>query len=353
MTDKRWDQLGKSLVEDSLKIQKGEKLMIAMYETESYPLALAVYKYCVIAGGFAQIQFMSEGIKHQILKYGSDEQISWIPEIEAYGMEWADAYIALRGAFNMNECYDIPNAKVAAYQKAMGVVSTLRWQKTRWALIRVPNERFAQQSNVDLEKIMDMFFDSCFIDWPPLMDEMSRIAAILEKGDKMRVLTDDTDLSFSVKGKAWRPSDASGNIPGGEIFTAPVWETVNGHIFFNFPATIGGRIINGLKFYFENGTCVKAEADNDLDYVNAILDSDEGARRIGEFAFGTNDKVDVCTTDILIDEKMGGTIHMAMGRPYDNIYTSSIHWDIIKDTRENSKIYLDNELIFEDGKFLI
>ena len=353
MTDKRWDQLGKSLVEYSMEIQPGDKLMIAMYEVETYPLALAVYKYCIIAGGFAQIQFMSEGIKHQILKYGSDEQISWIPEIEAYGMEWADKYIALRGAFNMNECYDIPNNKIAAYQRAMGKISTLRWQNTKWALVRVPNERFAQTAKVDYEKIMDMFFDACFLDWPAEVAVWKKIADELAKGDVVHIVARDTDLKFSTKGKRWGASDNKGNIPDGEIGTAPVWETVNGHIYFEFPATLGGKVIHDLKLYFENGTCVKAEASNDLDYVNDILDSDEGARRIGEFALGTNYKVDTYTTDILIDEKIGGTMHIAMGRPYDAIYTSAIHWDIVKDTRTEAKIYLDDKLIFEDGKILV
>ena len=137
MPDKRWDRLGESLVNYSLEIKPGQKLMIAMYEVETYPLALAVYKHCIKAGGFPQIQFMSEALKHQVLKYGNEEQKSWVPEIEAYGMEWADCYIALRGAFNLNECYDIANADIAKYQKAMGIISSLRWQKTRWALVRV------------------------------------------------------------------------------------------------------------------------------------------------------------------------------------------------------------------------
>lgn len=352
--DKRWNLLGESLVHYSLSVKPGEKVMIAMYEVESYPLALAVYRACICAGGFPQIQFMSEELKHQVLKYGSDEQISWIPEIEAYGMEWCDCYIALRGAFNMSECYDIPSQKVAAYQKAMGVISGMRWEKTRWALVRVPNERFAQQAKVSYEKIMDMFFDSCLaIDWDKELVEYRRIAAELSKGNVIHVVGRGTDLTLETGGNEWFPSDADSNIPGGEIYVTPKWNTVNGHITFEFPATIGGRVINNLYIEFEDGLATRVRADNDVEYVNQILDSDDCSRRVGEFAFGMNPYVDVCTTDILIDEKIGGTIHIAMGRPYDGSYYSAIHWDIIKDTRSESKIYLDDTLIFEDGMFKI
>ena len=241
MTDKRWNALGESLVNYSLNIQPGEKLMIAMYEVETYPLAVAVYGACIRAGGFPQIQFMSETLKHKVLQYGNDAQISWIPEIEAYGMEWADCYIALRGAFNLNECFDIPAEKLARYQKAMGVISSLRWQKTRWALVRVPNERFAQQANVSYERIMDMFFDACNLDWPKEIARWRRIAGELDKGSRLRLVGRGTDLSFSFDGNPWEVSENKGNIPDGEIMVTPKWATVNGKIFFEFPATLGGQ----------------------------------------------------------------------------------------------------------------
>ncbi len=353
MTDKRWQTLGDSLVNYSLGVKPNERVMIAMYEVESYPLALAVYGASIRAGGYPQIQFMSEALKHQVLRYGNEDQISWVPEIESYGMEWADCYIALRGAFNFGECYDIPSEKLARYQKAMGIVSSMRWQKTRWALVRVPNERFAQQAGVSCERIMDMFFDACSLDWTAHFEQYSRIGRILDQGHLMRIVGRGTDLSFEFGNDHWTASLNKGNIPDGEIFCTPKWETVTGHIQFEFPATIGGKVVNNLAITFENGLATKITADNNVDYVNQILDSDENARRVGEVAFGTNPYVDVCTTDILIDEKMGGTMHIALGRPYDGSYYSAIHWDIIKDTRTEACVYLDGKLIFQDGKFLI
>ena len=351
-TDKRWEKLGDSLINYSLGIKPGEKLMIMMLEVESYPLALECYKACIKAGGYCQIQFMSEAIKHQILKYGNEDQISWVPEIEKYGMEWADCYLALRGGFNLNECWDIPNDKIAKYQKAMGIISTHRWQNTRWALVRVPNEKFAQQANVSYDKMMDMFFDACDVDWIAEEKKWTPICQRLEKGKTFHIVASNTDLTIDAK-PGWHVPDAKGNIPDGEIYSTPVWESVNGYIQFEFPATIGGKVIHNMRLEFKDGICVKCTASDNEDYANKILDSDENSRKVGEFAFGTNYGVDIVTTDILIDEKFGGTMHIAMGRPYDDSYNSSIHWDIIKDLRRDSTVTLDGELIYQDGQFLI
>lgn len=354
MTDKRWQKLGESLINYSLRVKPGEKLMIAMYETETYPLALAAYSECVKAGGLPQIQFMSEALKHAVLKYGNDEQIGWIPEIEAYGMEWADHYLGLRGAFNLDECFDIPVQKIALYQRGQGIISSMRWEKTNWSIVRVPNERFAQQAHVSFEKIMDMFFEACNLDWVQHVTFWQRKAEILNRGSYVRLTGNRTDFSFSFENEKWFVSDNRINIPDGEMFITPKWETVNGSIFFEFPATLGGKVIRDLYLEFADGVVSKVEASENLDFVMEILNSNEpGSRRCGEFAFGTNPFIDIPTTDILWDEKIAGSIHIALGRPYNNRYASPIHWDIVKDTRKDSKLWLNDKLIFENGQFLI
>ena len=352
-TDKRWNDLAHTLVSYSLKVQPGEKVMIMMMEPETYPLAREVYAEVIKAGGYAQIQFMSEAIKHRILQYGSPEQIGWIPEIEAMGMEWADCYLGLRGAFNLDECWDIPAEKIALYQKAMGEISTLRWQQTRWALVRVPNEHFAQQAHVSVDKMMDMFFDACTLDWEEHIRHYQRIADILDTGSHLHILGRDTDLEFDYTGNKWTVMDNTQNIPDGEVYVTPLWQTMKGHIFFEFPATLGGKVINDLSLTFENGLVSGISASSNLDYVNMIVHNTENANRVGEVAFGTNPYVDICTTDILIDEKIHGTMHLALGRPYDGNYSSPIHWDIIKDTRTDAEVYMDEKLIFKNGEFVI
>jgi len=352
MTDKRWKQLGESLVNYSLEVKPGQKLMIAMYEVESYPLALAVYEACIKAGGYPQIQFMSEALKHAVLKYGNEDQISWIPEIEAYGMEWADCYLALRGAFNMDECFDIPDEKIAKYQRAMGKISTMRWQKTRWALVRVPNERFAQTAHVSYEYMMDMFFNACNLDWIEHDRKWSKVKDILNNGKHFHIIAPGTDLEMDGTA-TWHVSSNKGNIPDGEMSCSPVWQTVKGYITYDFPATIGGKVMQNLKLTFKDGMVCEVKADTNEDYAKKIIATDENSNKIGELAFGTNPYINVATTDILIDEKFYGTMHTALGRPYDGSYDSAIHWDIIKDLRKDSKVYLDDQLVYENGHFVV
>ena len=354
MTDKRWDVLADRLINKSLMIKPQEKLMIMVQEIDSYPLALACYRECIKAGGYCQIQFMSEAIKHQILKYGNDDQINWIPEIEAYGMEWADCYLGLKGAFNLNECFDISDEKLAKYQKAMGVVSSKRCENTRWTLVRVPNERFAQQANVSYDKMMDMFFNACNVNWNE--EGLLNLKKHLAQGKHYHIVSDNTDLEMDVYGSSWTIENGGINVPEGEIYASPVWNTVNGYISFEYPATLGGKVIHNLRLDFKDGLVVNVQGDENVDYVNKILDSDENARRVGEIAFGTNPAiVDVVTTDILIDEKIPDSMHIAVGRNIvhdENYYYSAIHWDIVKDMRTNSKVYIDDELVYENGKFL-
>jgi aminopeptidase len=356
MTDKRWERLADILVNWSVAVKPGEKVMIAMHEAETLPLTVAVYRAVIKAGAFPQVQFLSDRLRHALLKYGNEAQVSWIPEIEAYGMEWADVYFGLRGAHNLYELADIPTEILAKNQRAMGKVSALRWEKTRWVLARVPNESFAQQGHTDIETMMDMFFNSCFIDWEKNVREWGRIATILEQGSRLRLIGERTDLSFSVAGRKWVVGDGRISVPDGEIYTAPVETTLDGTIYYEFPGVLGGRIIDDIQLTWEKGRLVSAASSTNEDYLKAIISTDAGSSLIGEFGFGVNDEVNLFTTDILIDEKIGGTIHTALGRPYPicgGTYTSAIHWDIVKDTRRNSEIYLDEKLIFKNGKFLI
>lgn len=356
MSDPRWEKLADILVNWSVEVRPHERVMIAMHEVETFPLTVAVYRAAVKAGGLVQVQFFSDRLRRALLKFGNDEQIEWVPEIEEKGMEWADVYFGLRGAHNLCELADIPSDVLRRNQSAMGKISRLRWEKTRWVLMRVPNESFAQQSNTDIDTMMEMFFNSCFIDMDAGRKEWSRIAAILEKGDKLRLIGERTDLAFSVKGRKWLVGDGRISVPDGEIYTAPIESTVNGTIYYEFPGVLGGRVMKDIQLAWKDGRLAQALSSSNQDYLKAILSTDKGSSWIGEFGFGVNPAVDRYTTDILIDEKIGGTIHTAMGRPYPSCggtYTSAIHWDIVKDTRTNSRIYLDDALIFENGKFLI
>lgn len=352
--DKRWQQLGELVVHYSVAVQPGEKVLIAMGEVETLPLVQAVYRACIQAGAFPQVQFLSETLRHALLKYGNDAQITWLPELEAYGMAWADVYIGLRGAHNLYELADIPAERLTLNQRAQGKLSTMRWQQTRWCLLRVPNAAFAQQAETDLETITDMFFNACLLDWPQTVATWQRWAKRLEQGNAIHIVGKETDLRFSIAGRKWVVGDGKLNMPDGEIMTAPITETIDGQIYFEFPGVLSGRLMHDIHLRWERGTLVEATASSNQGFLQAIVQSDAGAGLIGEFAFGVNPHVTHFCKDILIDEKIGGTVHIALGRAYPacgGTNQSAIHWDIIKDIRQEGAVYLDGEAVLACGQF--
>jgi aminopeptidase len=354
--DKRWKQLGNLLVNYSMEVKSGEKVMIAFVELETYPLVHAVYEASIKAGAYPQVQFLSEELNRITLKYGTEKQIGWTPEIESYGMEWADVYFGLRGAYNLDVFWDIPANRLSLLRKAMGNISTLRWQKTRWCILRVPNAALAAQAGVDEETIMEMFFNACFLDWQKFSHEWRRWADVLNKGTQVRVIGKDTDLSFSIAGRTWEVADGHMNMPDGEIATSPDETTLDGYIYFDFPGVLGGRLMNDIYLRWDKGHLVEAISSTNKDYLQSIVNTDPGASLVGEFAIGTNPEVTLFCKDILLDEKINGTIHIALGRAYPNTggtNQSAIHWDIVKDMRQEGKIYLDGKLIYKNGKMLL
>lgn len=271
-------------------------------------------------------------------------------------MEWADVYFGLRGAHNLDVFWDIPAEKLSLLRKGMGEISTLRWQKTRWCLLRVPNAALAQQAGVDEETITDMFFNACLLDWPAVSQEWCRWVDILNRGKQVRVVGKGTDLSFSLEGRTWDVADGHGNMPDGEIATSPVESTLDGTIYFDYPGVLGGRLVHDIKLRWEKGKLVEASSSTNQDFLQSVVKTDPGASLIGEFAIGTNPEVKHFCKDILIDEKIDGTIHIALGRAYPKVggtNQSSIHWDIIKDMRQEGQIFLDGRLIYENGKMLL
>lgn len=354
--DNRWKKLGDLLVNYSLEVKKGEKVIIVMEEINSYPAACGTYEAVIKAGGYPQIIFRSEKLNHILTKFGSKEQIEYIPEVESYGIEWADVYIGLRGAANPNECWDVSADALSKLRYALGKLSSLRWQKTRWCLVRLPYVTLAQQGGIDEDILEEMFFNACFLDWVKVSEKWRNYVEVLNKGKHIRVLGKGTDLSFSIEGRKWSIDDGHINMPGGEISTAPVENTVEGYIYFDSPAVFGGKIIHDITLRWKMGELVEARASKNGDFLRAVLNTDTGASRIGEFAIGTNPGLQYMCGDILLDEKISGTIHIALGRAYPDVggtNRSAIHWDIIKDLRNEGEIYLDDELIFRNGKLLI
>jgi aminopeptidase len=295
-------------------------------------------------------------MERDLMLHGTAEQLDWIPELSAYGMDWADVYIGLRGARNPFEFSGVPPERLAAHKSALGKVSAMRNELTRWVLVRVPNEAFAQQTGISHDEMMDFFFASTLRDWQKEAEWYRAIQKPFEAASTVRILGDRTDLTFSTIGRTYEIADGHLNMPDGEVYTSPVDDSAEGHIYFEFPGVYFGQRIPGIALEFTGGQVSRASAQDNEELLEQLLHMDEGASRIGEFGVGLNYGIDRFCHDILYDEKIGGTVHIALGRAYaecGGVNESALHWDIIKDLRAHGEIYLDGEVVFRNGEFLI
>jgi aminopeptidase len=237
----------------------------------------------------------------------------------------------------------------------MGKVSAMRNDLTRWVLVRVPNESFAQQAEMSHEDMMTFFFNATLRDWEKEAEWYRKVQKPFQASETVRIVGAGTDLTFSTKGRVYEVADGHLNMPDGEIFTAPVDESAEGYITFEFPGVYFGERVPGIRLEFAGGRVVHASAQGNEDLLHQLLKMDEGASRIGEFGVGLNYGIDRFCYDILYDEKIGGTIHLALGRAYaecGGVNQSALHWDIIKDLRREGEIHLDSRKVFENGKYV-
>lgn len=356
MYDSQWQQLADILVNYSTNTRKGDRVFITMVEAETLPLTRAVYSAAVRAGAYPFVEFQSTSLDRELLRHGSEEQLDWIPEIPARAMEWADVYIGLRGASNPHEFDGISSKRIATFRRSAGQISAMRTEKTRWVLVRVPNASFAQQAKTSVDNIMAFFFEATLRDWRVEAERYRELRSIFEEANEVRIMGRATSLSFSTAGRRYVVEDGHINMPGGEIFTAPVEDTAEGEIYFEFPGVFAGQLIENVRLRFRAGKVVEATATSNERFLHELLALDEGASRIGEFGVGTNFGIQRFTQDILFDEKIGGTVHLALGRAYaecGGTNYSALHWDIIKDLRQEGAVYLDGRIVLENGRFLV
>jgi aminopeptidase len=356
MSDPRWRELAEILVNYSTGTRPGERVLVTMMEEDTFPLTRAVYAEALKAGGLPQVEFQSVLLERELMLHGSQEQLDWVPELNAYGMEWADVYIGLRGARNPFEFSGVGPEKIASHKRAMGKVSAMRNDLTRWVLVRVPNESFAQQAEMSHDEMMAFFFGATLRDWEHEAEWYRAVQRPFQAAKTVRIVGVETDLTFSTEGRIYEVADGHLNMPDGEIFTAPVDDSAEGYITFEFPGVYFGERVPGIRLEFAGGKILRAHAEDNEDLLGQLIRMDEGASRLGEFGVGLNYGIDRFCHDILYDEKIGGTIHLALGRAYaecGGINESALHWDIIKDLRREGEIYLDGKKIFENGKYIL
>lgn len=359
MRDPRIGQLAANLVGYSVNVQPGENVLIEMIGTER-DLLNAIVEEVGKKGGNAFVQLTDKTVQRAMLKYGNKEQIQTWAEIDLNRMKQMQCYIGIRAGENVNDLADVPEEKMKLYNSLYShpVHSEQRVKHTKWVVLRYPNASMAQLANTSTEAFEDFYFSVCNLDYAKMDRAQDALAELMNRTDQVRIVAEGTDLQFSIKGIGAIKCSGQNNIPDGEVYTAPVRDSVNGTISFNTASLYNGVTFENIKFRFENGKIVEASS-NDTARINAILDADEGARYIGEFAIGFNPYILHPMKDTLFDEKIAGSFHFTPGQAYevaDNGNRSSIHWDLVQIQRPDyggGEIYFDGQLIRKDGLFVI
>lgn len=357
MTDPRLRKLADNLIRYSCAMKKGEKVLIEIFDCEEI-LAEEMLKAAYRAGVRPYFSLYSAKAEREWLIGADREQMEDRARWEAVRMQQMDAYISFRGNHNTAESAGIPQEQQAMYQAIYSrEVQQLRLRK-KWCVLRYPNEAMAQLSGMSTREFEDFYFDVCTLDYAKMDRAMDPLQALMEQTDRVRMLGPGTDLCFSIKGLPAIKCAGNKNIPDGELFTAPVRDSVNGRISFNTPSLYQGFKFENIALTFQNGKITEATSNN-TEKTNAILDTDAGARYVGEFAFGVNPYVIRPMCDTLFDEKIAGSIHFTPGAAYEEAYNgndSAVHWDLVWiQTPEmgGGEIYFDDVLIRKDGRFVL
>jgi aminopeptidase len=358
MKDPRLERMAKGLTNYSVALKPGEKILIEVIDS-GIPLALAVVKEVYRAGGYPFVQVRNKQLEREIMLGADEEQLRKWSEFELAQMKEMDAYIGIRATDNVNETADVSGEQQQLYLKSfIKPVLNQRVNHTKWCIMRYPTASFAQMANTSTEAFEDFYFDVCTLDYRRMEQAMEPLCKLLEATDRVRITGKDTDLSFSIRGMTSVPCAGKMNIPDGEVYTAPLKESVNGTISYNTPAVYQGVTYERIRFRFENGRIVETQC-TEAERLNRILDTDEGARYIGEFALGINPYILKPMKDTLFDEKISGSLHFTPGNAYqdaDNGNKSAVHWDLVLIQRPEfggGEIYFDGKLIRKDGRFVL
>ncbi len=350
-SEKSIDRLARILVRHSVKAKKAEIVRISCGDLAK-PLALAVYREVLRAGAHPLWNLGFEEAQRIFFEEASDAQVGHMPPTKLYEAKRIDADVVILAPANTRHLSHIAPRAMAERRKALKPISEIVLRRVRWVLTNFPTEALAQETDMSLPEYERFYYRAVDQDWPAMARIFARSKRILEKARTARIVGKDTDLTFSIAGRKAISCAGEFNMPDGEIFTGPVETSTEGTIFFEFPAIAGGREVSGIRLTFRKGKVVEASAEKNEAYLKEMLAADPGACRLGEFGIGANAGVTKFTRDILMDEKMGGTIHLAVGRSYPESggrNDSAIHWDMIKDLRTSGELYLDGRPVLRTG----
>src|SRR5438477_1135453 len=330
MHDDRFDKLAKRLVEYSIRLKRNETVLIEAFDIPD-EMTVALVHAVRDTGGVPFAQVYHARLNRALALEASDRQLSLMASHELARMKKMDAYIALRGSHNITELADVPPDKMQLIGKKMRPVQNQRVKRTKWVVLRWPTPSMAQLAGMSTEAFEHFFFDVCTLDYRKLQPGMKALKGLMEQTDRVQIKAPGTDLNFSIKGIPAVICGGDRNIPDGEVFSCPVKDSVEGHVTFNAPSIYQGIAFDGIRLEFKNGKIIEATS-NETKKLNKILDSDPGARYIGEFSLGFNPRVFQPMRDILFDEKIAGSFHLTPGQAYeeaDNGNRSQVHWDMV------------------------
>jgi aminopeptidase len=365
--DSRVEALAQILVRYSTKVQRGDVCVI-QGTTTGEPLLQAVYEEVLRAGGQPVMQLTTEAAQAAFFELASDEQLDWVQPPAEWTAEHADVRIVVMADANPRALSGVDPAKQARASRARRKIMETAMQRAaegthRWSLTLFPTHAYAGEAGMSLSAYEQFFYDACLATdgdpvtaWQRQSDEVLRLADWIEGREQVRITGPGTDIELGVAGRHWVPCVGTHNMPDGEFFTGPVEDSVNGEIAFSFPASHGGREVSGVRFRFEDGRVVDASAERGEDFLIEMLDTDDGSRTLGELGIGTNYGITTGTKEILLDEKIGGTVHMAIGAAYPETGAtnkSAVHWDMVCDLRQGGLITVDGTELQRDGRFIV
>jgi aminopeptidase len=366
VTDPRVAKLAGLIVDYSLELREGQIIRIDTADVAA-PLALALYREALGAGAHPYTNVTFDGVAELMLREASEEQLEFVSPLQWNEIETIDALITIWSEANTRALTRIDPGRQARHLSAMRKLSNRRWERIangemRWCGTLFPTHAHAQEAEMSLEQYEDFVFAACHVDeddpaahWRLVAASLAARAEELETVRELRIVGPDTDLRLGVEGRKWLAADGRYNMPDGEVFTSPIENETEGEIRFTFPAVYHGREVTDVRLRFLDGSIVAAEAARGDDYLQSLLAIDDGARILGELAFGLNYEIDRWTRNILFDEKIGGTMHVALGSGFPQAggsNSSGLHWDLICDLRAEGEVYADGELIWKAGRFL-
>jgi aminopeptidase len=367
VADPRVEALADVVVSYSTGVRAGDLVVIDATPLAA-PLVRETYRRVLAAGGHPQVRIAVDGVAEALLAEGNETQLGWLNPARREEVERADVRIVFEADSNTRALSGADPARQAAVQRARKDLGDRIFERAhagelRWLVTLYPTNAAAQDAGMSLAEYEAFVYRAGLLDrpdpvaeWRALGDRLERLARWLRTKSELRVVAEGTDLTLGVGGRTWIPSRGTENFPDGEVFTGPVESSVEGEIRFTYPAAFQGRVVEGIELRFERGEVVAARASRGQAFLEEMIGVDDGARRVGEFSFGMNDAVTEFTLNTLFDEKIGGTVHLALGKSYPETggaNASALHWDLVCDLRERSEVYADGDLVYRDGRFLV